>query len=190
MFLVTQSLRETVCFTFLEFENAMERDVSPMVGPMGSIHGLTNYVTNYVVCMYLNKASLPDLFHPQEFEPDPSFSPNKTEIASEEEESPFAPLARWTLDMLCFNLENKARELLSTVESHFFLMTNFHYIVRKVKGSELREAVGDSWLRQKAELVRRHAQEYQVLTWGKFLELVSESKTAESAEMGRKGLKV
>ncbi|XP_074586586.1 exocyst complex component EXO70B1-like isoform X2 [Curcuma longa] len=53
---------------------------------------------------------------------------------------------------------------------HLFLMNNIHYIVHKVKGSsELREMIGDDYLRKLTGMFRLSATNYQRATWVKIL---------------------
>lgn len=180
-----ETLGEAVVSIFLEFEHAVEKDVSEIRDPIGGIHGLPNYVLNYLICMYFHKYSLALIFVPHKSgneEISKSDSPHSVMDFSDDEnltESPFATLVRWILDNLCRNLERKASEHKKPTEAHFFLMTNFHYIAKKVKDSEIREIVGDLWIRKRAELVRRHGNEFQKATWGEFLQLIDEHRIGE-----------
>jgi hypothetical protein len=164
---------------------------------MGEIHSLTSYVMNYLSFLYVNVRTYATEIFPDSVDRDEngdvvlddSFPP-ETETPSNLRTSSFSLVILWLLDVLCKNLEAKARDHPRKDESHFFLTTNIYYVIRKVKMTSLREIVGDSWIRQKVQLVRKHASAYQKYTWKEFLELVDPKKVRVGGEQGRMALKV
>ncbi|KAF2561352.1 hypothetical protein F2Q70_00015748 [Brassica cretica] len=65
---------------------------------------------------------------------------------------------------------NDPKGSLCTTKTHIFIMNNVHYIVQKVKSSpELREIIGDLYLRRLTGIFRHAATKYQRATWVRVL---------------------
>lgn len=155
-----------------EFENAVQREPSRVPVPGGTIHPLTRYVMNYISLISDYKQTLLELIvsNPRYSEEDPT-SPEME--LSAEEDSVRPPLAFhliWIIVNLQFNLQGKSQHYKDAAIAHLFLMNNIHYIVQKAKGSpELREMIGDSYLRKLTGKFRQAATNYQRTTWVKIL---------------------
>lgn len=61
-----------------------------------------------------------------------------------------------------------------------------------MKNSDLRSLLGDDWIREQAEIVRKHANEYQRKTWDSLLKGIREDPVAgtEAGSISRGALKV
>lgn len=153
---VLAHLAEAARGTFTEFESAIQRDSArvPVMG--GSVHPLTRYVMNYIklACDYTDTLKL--------VYEDESHS---------HEDSPLSTQISRLAQVLHTNLEGKAKMYRDPALTFLFLMNNIHYVVQKVKGSELRALLGDTWVRKQAGLVRQSAASYQRAAWGKVLSL-------------------
>lgn len=155
-----------------EFENAVQREPSRVPVPGGTIHPLTRYVMNYISLISDYKQTLIELIvsKPRYSEEDPS-SPEME--SSQEEDSVRPPLAFhliWIIVNLQFNLQGKSQHYKDASIAHLFLMNNIHYIVQKAKGSpELREMIGDSYLKKLTGKIRQAATTYQRSTWVRIL---------------------
>lgn len=158
-----------------EFENAVLREPSKVPVPGGTIHPLTRYVMNYVNLISDYKLTLIELIvskpsssgsrHPG----DPSL-PEFDFSELEEERTPLALHLIWVIVILEFNLEGKSQHYKDTALAHLFMMNNVHYIVQKIKGSpELREMIGDEYLKKLTGKFRLAATNYQRATWIKVL---------------------
>ncbi|XP_077230842.1 exocyst complex component EXO70B1-like [Tasmannia lanceolata] len=153
-----------------EFENAVQREPSRVPVPGGTIHPLTRYVMNYVSLISDYKQTLIDLIvtkpsaSSRRFSDDPA--PEIEFPKSEEDQSPLALHLIWIIVALQFNLESKSKVYKDTALSYLFLMNNVHYIVQKAKGSlELREMIGDDYLKKLTGKFRQLATSYQRATW-------------------------
>lgn len=155
-----------------EFENAVQREPSRVPVPGGTIHPLTRYVMNYISLISDYKQTLIELIvsKPRYSEEDPT-SPEME--SSQEEDSVRPPLAFhliWIIVNLQFNLQGKSQHYKDASIAHLFLMNNIHYIVQKAKGSpELREMIGDSYLKKLTGKIRQAATIYQRSTWLRIL---------------------
>ncbi|KNA20375.1 hypothetical protein SOVF_053310 [Spinacia oleracea] len=158
-----------------EFENAVLREPSRVPVPGGTIHPLTRYVMNYISLISDYKQTLIELIVSR---PSSSVSRYPGELSVpefdfselEEERTTLALHLIWIIVILEFNLEGKSQHYRDTSLAHLFMMNNVHYIVQKIKGSpELRELIGDEYLKKLTGKFRLAATSYQRATWVKVL---------------------
>ncbi|KAJ9179426.1 hypothetical protein P3X46_011215 [Hevea brasiliensis] len=156
-----------------EFENAVLREPSLVPVPGGTIHPLTRYVMNYIslisdykqtlIELILSKPSTGSRYSGDSTTPD-------MEFAELEGKTPLALHLIWIIVILQFNLDGKSKHYKDVSLAHLFMMNNVHYIVQKVKGSpELREMIGDDYLRKLTGKFRQAATSYQRATWVRVL---------------------
>ncbi|KAL9387651.1 hypothetical protein Peur_020775 [Populus x canadensis] len=152
-----------------EFESAVLREPSMVAVPGGTIHPLTRYVMNYISLISDYKQTLIELIMSKpstgsRYSGDPT-TPDM-EFAELEGKTPLALHLIWIIVILQFNLEGKSKHYKDASLAHLFMMNNVHYIVQKVKGSpELREMIGDDYLRKLTGKFRQAATSYQRATW-------------------------
>lgn len=152
-----------------EFENAILREPSRVPVPGGTIHPLTRYVMNYISLISDYKQTLIELIMSKpstgsRYSGDPT-TPDM-EFAELEGKTPLALHLIWIIVILQFNLDGKSKHYKDASLAHLFMMNNVHYIVQKVKGSpELREMIGDDYLRKLTGKFRQAATSYQRATW-------------------------
>lgn len=155
-----------------EFENAVLREASGPV-PTGTIHPLTRYVMNYISLISDYKQTLIELIMSKpstgsRYSGDPT-TPDM-DLAEWEGKTPLALHLIWIIVILQFNLEGKSKQYKDQSLAHLFIMNNVHYIVQKIKGSqELKEMIGDDYLRKLMGKFRQAATSYQRATWVKVL---------------------
>ncbi|KAL6560010.1 hypothetical protein OROGR_005127 [Orobanche gracilis] len=157
-----------------EFENAVLREPSKVPVPAGTIHPLTRYVMNYISLISDYKQSLVKLIVSKpSTEPRYSSDPNMPDMDFSEFEGQTPTLALhliWIIVILQFNLDGKSKHYKDASLAHLFMMNNVHYIVQKVKGSpELREMIGDYYLKKLSGKIRFSATNYQRATWVRVL---------------------
>ncbi|XP_044496305.1 exocyst complex component EXO70A1-like [Mangifera indica] len=156
-----------------EFENAVLREPSRVPVPGGTIHPLTRYVMNYISLISDYKQTLIELIMSKpstgsRYSGDPT-TPDM-DFSELEEKTPLALHLIWIIVILQFNLESKSSHYKDTSLPHLFMMNNVHYIVQKIKGSpELREMIGDDYLKKMTGKFRQAATNYQRATWVKIL---------------------
>lgn len=154
-----------------EFENAVLREPSRVPVPGGTIHPLTRYVMNYISLISEYRPTLIDLImsKPSRNSTD-SNTPDFDFSELENNKGPLALHLIWIIVILQFNLEGKSKYYKNAALSHLFIMNNAHYIVQKIKGSpELREMIGDLYLRKLTGKFRQAATYYQRAAWVKVL---------------------
>lgn len=156
-----------------EFENAVLREPSKVPVPGGTIHPLTRYVMNYISLISDYRQTLNELIVSKpstgsRYSGDPS-TPDM-DFAELEGKTPLAIHLIWIIVILQFNLEGKSKHYNDASLLHLFMMNNVHYIVQKVKGSpELREMIGDDYLKKMTGKFRQAAFSYQRATWVRVL---------------------
>ncbi|KAF8393648.1 hypothetical protein HHK36_021894 [Tetracentron sinense] len=166
---IVSRLAEAARGILSEFENAVQREPSKIPVPGGTIHPLTRYVMNYISLISNYKQTLMELIVSKpstgsRYSGDPT-APD-IELPEPENRSPLALHLIWIMVILQFNLEGKSKHYKDASLSHIFLMNNVHYIVEKVKGSpELREMIGDDYLRKLTRKFRQAATSYERSTW-------------------------
>ncbi|KAD7478623.1 hypothetical protein E3N88_01759 [Mikania micrantha] len=162
--------------TFHEFKNVVGSNVSNVIVPSGGIHHLTRYVMNYLKTLteysnplnYLLKDdgdSLSLLDASCAYDVDDSINQN----------SCLAPTRlhfESLMSTLESNLKEKSRLYKEEALGHLFLMNNIHFMVKKVKGSELRTMLGDSWIRKHNWRFQQQALGYERSTWRPILNLL------------------
>ncbi|KAL7617447.1 exocyst complex component EXO70A1 [Lactuca sativa] len=152
-----------------EFENAVLREPSRVPVPGGTIHPLTRYVMNYISLISDYKQTLGELIVSKPATgsrySDDLTTPDM-DFTDHEGQSPLALHLIWIIVILQFNLEGKSKHYKDNSLAFLFIMNNVHYIVQKIKGSpELREMIGDSYLKKLTGKFRQAATRYQRATW-------------------------
>lgn len=156
-----------------EFENAVLREPSKVLVPGGTVHPLTRYVMNYISLISDYKQTLIELVVSKpatgsRYSGDPTMP--DMEFAELEGKRPLELHLIWIIVILQFNLDGKSKHYKDASLAHLFMMNNVHYIVQKVKGSpELREMIGDDYLRKLTGKIRQAATSYVRATWVRVL---------------------
>lgn len=170
---ILSRLAEAVRGILSEFENAVLREPSRIPVPGGTIHPLTRYVMNYISLISDYKQTLIELIVSKpstgsRYSGDPTTP--EMDLTEFEGQSPLALHLIWIIVILQFNLEGKSKHYRDGSLAHLFLMNNVHYIVQKAKGSpELREMIGDDYLKKLTAKYRQAAISYQRATWVRVL---------------------
>uniref|UniRef100_A0A0C9QT19 Exocyst subunit Exo70 family protein n=1 Tax=Wollemia nobilis TaxID=56998 RepID=A0A0C9QT19_9CONI len=183
-------LGEAARCTFQEFANAIQRETSRRPIPGGAIHPLTRYVMNYIRFLFDYTDTLKLLIvnnnnnNNNEDQTSPS-PPRKCTFESGDRTPPLGLVEEYedganslsslsprlfsVLELLKSNLEGKSKLYKDSALTYLFLMNNVHYIVQKVKGSELITHLGEDWVRKHSGQVRQYATNYQRAAWNKVL---------------------
>ncbi|KAI3523150.1 hypothetical protein L1887_01207 [Cichorium endivia] len=155
---LTKRLAETAQETFVDFEEAVEKDATKTAVLDGTVHPLTSYVINYVKFLFDYQSTLKQLF--LEFE----------------EVDPDAQLAKITtriMQALINNLDGKSKQYKDQALPQIFMMNNIHYMVRSVRRSEAKEMLGDDWVQIHRRVVQQHANQYKRISWSKILQCLT-----------------
>ncbi|KAJ9163522.1 hypothetical protein P3X46_023181 [Hevea brasiliensis] len=159
--------------TFMRFGNAIASDASLHPFPGGRIHHLTKYVMNYMRLLpdYCDTLNL--LLKDQ----DADESNAVVEIDNEQDFSsstscPMACHLRSITSTLESNLIGKSKLYKDDSLQFVFLMNNIHYMVNKIKDSDLRHFFGDEWIRKHIGKFQQHATSYVRATWSSVVSML------------------
>ncbi|XP_019186366.1 PREDICTED: exocyst complex component EXO70A1-like [Ipomoea nil] len=155
---LTKRLAETSQETFVDFEEAVEKDATKTTVHDGTVHPLTSYVINYVKFLFDYQSTLKLLFR---------------EFDDTDADVQMASITTRIIQALMTNLDGKSRQYKDAALTQLFMMNNIHYIVRSVRRSEAKDLLGDDWVQIHRRIVQQHANQYKRLSWSKILQCLS-----------------
>ncbi|CAI9090100.1 OLC1v1024791C1 [Oldenlandia corymbosa var. corymbosa] len=156
---LTKRLAQTAQDTFVDFEEAVEKDTTKTTVLDGTVHPLTSYVINYVKFLFDYQSTLKILF---------------TEFGGDADaDEKLASLTTRIMQALQSNLDGKSKQYKDPALTQLFLMNNMHYIVRAVRKSEAKDMLGDDWVQIQRRIVQQHANQYKRISWSKILSCLS-----------------
>ncbi|OVA03558.1 Exocyst complex protein Exo70 [Macleaya cordata] len=164
-----------------DFESAIQKDTSKSPVPGGGLHPLTRYVMNYVsflsdYCVILSdivadfplpvQTPLPDSYFEIPFD----FEDNAT--------SAMVVRFAWIILVLLCKLDGKTELYKDVSLSYLFLANNLHYVISKVKNSNLKFLLGEDWITKHELKVKQYASNYERMAWSKVLSSLPNNPTA------------
>lgn len=175
-------LGEAVKTTFIKFGTLVASNTSTSPFPGGGIHHITKYVMNYIKVLPEYSHTLNLLLKDNNGEnPEPLTEAEKMQGVHSQEVSPLAHHLRSVSSVLESNLENRSKLYKDVSLQHIFMLNNIHYMVQKVKGSELRNFFGDDWIRKHKVKVQQRVTSYERTTWSSILSLLREDGNSGSS---------
>ncbi|XP_022746416.1 exocyst complex component EXO70A1-like [Durio zibethinus] len=172
---LTKRLAQTAQETFVDFEEAVEKDVTKTTVLDGTVHPLTSYVINYVKFLFDYQSTLKQLF--QEFDDGDSH-------ADVDADAQLTNVTTRIVQVLLTNLDGKSKQYKDPALTQLFMMNNIHYIVRSVRRSEAKDLLGDDWVQIHRRIVQQHANQYKRISWAKILQCLTIQGAAPSAGGG------
>nr|XP_043608668.1 exocyst complex component EXO70B1-like [Erigeron canadensis] len=168
--------------TFVEFENAVKGE-SSRAAQGGDLHPITRYVMNYLKLLVDYSETLNTLLPKGDH-----LELNSSQLNDGDGVDTISPIAlrvQLLITSLESNIDEKSRLYEDSALRYIFLMNNILYIVQKVKESELRNLLGDQWIRKHRGKIRQWHTSYLRAAWSKALlylkdEGISGSSTSAS----------
>ena len=189
-----QRLADAVRSLLNDFEAAMQKDASKSAVPGGGLHPLTRYTMNYLIFLADYGGALTDIYSDQPFQL-PASMPELLFGAAATTSAPPSPAYRggenspsislrfaWLILVLLCKLDSKAEAFREVSMAYLFLANNLRYVVNKVRGSQLKDLLGDEWVSRHEYKVRSYTGSYERLAWGKVLTAASTSKLTNAVE--------
>ncbi|XP_042440732.1 exocyst complex component EXO70A1-like [Zingiber officinale] len=158
-FSLSKRLAQTAQETFVDFEEAVEKDATRTTVLDGTVHPLTSYVINYVKFLFDYQSTLNQLF--QEY------------VTGDNSDSQLAVVTMRIMQALQSNLDNKSKQYKDPSLTYLFLMNNIHYMVRSLSRSEAKDVLGDDWVQRHRRIVQQNANQYKRVAWAKILQTLS-----------------
>lgn len=166
---LTTRLAETAQETFVDFEEAVEKDATKTAVLDGTVHPLTSYVINYVKFLFDYQSTLKQLF--QDFD-------------ASDPDAQLAVVTTRIMQALQTNLDGKSKQYRDPALTQLFLMNNIHYIVRSVRRSEAKDLLGDDWVQIHRRIVQQHANQYKRISWAKILQCLTVQASGSGGASG------
>ncbi|CAN8264856.1 unnamed protein product [Cochlearia groenlandica] len=164
---LSKNLGDRTSATFLKFKAAIASNESTRAFPGGAIHHLTRYVMNYLKLLPEYADALNTLL--ENIEVDDSITEKTGKDILPSTFSPMAKHLRSIVTTLESSLDRKSQLYSDKSLKFIFLMNNYHYMVQKVKGSELRHIFGDEWIRKHIASYQHNVTDYERSTWSSVL---------------------
>ncbi|KAF5792961.1 putative exocyst complex component Exo70, cullin repeat-like-containing domain superfamily [Helianthus annuus] len=164
---VLSGLGEAAIGTFVEFENAVKGENSRRALQGGEIHPVTRYVMNYLKLL-VDYSEILNILLPNSQD----YDLNSKEVDDIDTGDTLSPVSCRLLSLITSleaNIEEKSRLYDDNALKYIFLMNNILYIVQKVKDSDLRNLLGDRWIRKHSGQIRQWHTSYLRSAWGKAL---------------------
>lgn len=168
---VLEALGNAARGTFVEFENNVRNETSKKPTTNGEVHPMIRYVMNYMKLIVDYAATLNSLLENDESEG----------LSRDDDTEEMSPLAKRMLRLItCLesNLEEKSKLYEDGGLQYVFLMNNIHYVVQKVKDSELGKLLGDDWVRKRRGQIRQYSTGYLRASWSKVLAALRDGSMA------------
>lgn len=153
--------------TFVEFENAVKAENSRAIHG-GDIHPITRYVMNYLRLLVDYSETLNSLL-PSNEDHDLSLNSHVDSGDGVATISELATRVQVLITSLESNIEEKSKLYEDSAMRYIFLMNNILYVVQKVKESDLRNIMGDQWIRKHRGKIRQWHTGYLRAAWSKAL---------------------
>ncbi|CAL4961254.1 unnamed protein product [Urochloa decumbens] len=167
-------LGESARKTFAEFKHAIQSYTSSNAVARGEVHPLTKYVMNYIRALTAYSKTLDSLLKDtdrrqlhlaSDIQLMANAYPNFTATALH---------LQSVAAILEANLEAGSRLYRDDRLQNIFLMNNIHYMVQKVKNSDLKSFLGDDWIRVHNRKFQQQATRYERASWNSVLSYLSD----------------
>ncbi|KAK9126889.1 hypothetical protein Scep_015735 [Stephania cephalantha] len=170
-------LGEAIRAMLMEFESAIEKDMSKSALPGGGVHPLTRYVMNYLCFLSDYSGILFDVVADWPLPAKAAALPDDTyfetsSLNGDEDSLTKAITVRfaWLILVLLCKLDGKAELYKVDVSlSYLFLANNLNYIVSKVRSSNLHFLLGENWISKHESKVRQYSSNYERMAWNNVL---------------------
>lgn len=178
-------LGESVKVIIKQLGNCIASNCSRNPFPNGGLLPLTRYMVNYILCFDEYGDTLHSLLQAPDREqtdgdirgdPDPDPDPNPSIVV--------ATYLQSLTSILEDNLYKRSNLYSDCSLKHIFLMNNIHYMVEKIRNSNIRPYFGDEWIRKHLVKFRQHAMYYERETWLSILTILH-----DDGKVGKAALK-
>ncbi|KAL1201961.1 Exocyst complex component EXO70H1 [Cardamine amara subsp. amara] len=178
-----EKLAESVNAMMTEFQSSITKESSKSAIPGGGVHQLTRYVMNFIVFLADYTDSLVTILKESSLPlPEDYFSScnNDEENPGSGDRSPMAARLAWLILVLLCKIDAKSRLYNDSALSYLFLANNLHYVLTKVRTSNLRVVLGDDWVTNHEVKVTQYLEKYEKMAWGDVMTSLPGDSTAET----------
>ncbi|CAF2081902.1 unnamed protein product [Brassica napus] len=165
-----EKLGESVNAMMIEFQSSITKESSKSPIPCGGVHQLTRYVMNFIVFLADYSDSLTAIIKDKESSlplPEDYYNnSNNNEENPGNAGSPMAARLAWLILVLLCKIDAKSRLYSDAALSYLFLANNLHYVLIKVRTSNLKVVLGDDWVANHEVKVTQYLEKYEKMAWG------------------------
>ncbi|XP_038902658.1 exocyst complex component EXO70H1-like [Benincasa hispida] len=182
-------LGENIRTLINDFEMAIQKESSKTPVPKGGVHPLTRYVMNYISFLSDYSGILNDIVADWPLATKLSM-PESYYGTPKEEDSPITLRFAWLILVLLCKLDGKAEYYNDVALSYLFLANNLHYVVEKVRTSNLRFILGNDWIERHESKIKLYSSKYRRIGWnGVFSSLPADVTAGISPEEARESFR-
>ncbi|CDY41297.1 BnaA01g32220D [Brassica napus] len=179
------SLSESIRSQLRHFESRIEKDSSKVVVHGGGVHPLTTSAMNHISLLADYSNVLVDILSGSP-PPDRTLLPESYFNVSDSDDSPSSELAirfAWLILVLLCKIDRKANHYKDCSVQYLFLTNNLQHVVSRARCSNLKQLLGDDWVRRHVAKIKQFSDSYKRLAWGPVLVTLPENRAVElSAE--------
>lgn len=172
-----------------EFEMAVQKESSKTPVPRGGVHPLTRYVMNYISFLSDYGEILKDIVANWPLETKLPM-PESYYGTPKKDDSPITLRFAWLILVLLCKLDGKAEHYNDVALSYLFLANNLHYVVEKVRTSNMRFILGSDWIERHESKIKLYSSKYRRIGWSEvFSSLPADVKAEISPEEARESFR-
>ena len=176
-----RSLGEAINSMVGEFEASVAKESSKSAIPGGGVHPLTRYVMNFVVFLADYNESLAGVLTESNLPLPEDYYRNsdgfKNDVGETSSSSTVTTRLAWLILVLLCKIDTKSRLYENVALSYLFLANNLHYVISKVRMSNLRVVLGDEWVTNHERKVSQYLEKYEKVAWGEVLTSLYDEET-------------
>ncbi|VVB16759.1 unnamed protein product [Arabis nemorensis] len=174
------SLGETINSMVAEFESSITKESSKSAIPGGGVHQLTRYVMNFIVFLADYKEPLANILTESTLPlPEDYLVNNEEHKVGETGSSSSSPVTTsfaWLILVLLCKIDTKSRIYSDMGLSYLFLANNLHYVISKVRTSNLKVVLGDEWVANHEGRLSQYLDKYEKIAWGEVMVSLSDNE--------------
>lgn len=175
------NLGEAINSMVAEFESSITKESSKSPIPGGGVHQLTRYVMNFIVFLADYNESLANVLTESTLPLPEDYFGNKEEeeecetgSSCSSSSSPVTTRFAWLILVLLCKIDTKSRIYSDMGLSYLFLANNLHYVISKVRTSNLKVVLGDEWVTNHQGRLSQYLEKYEKIAWGEVMTSLSD----------------
>ncbi|KAK1409508.1 hypothetical protein QVD17_36034 [Tagetes erecta] len=184
-----QKLGDSVRSFLGDLESSIQKNTSKLTVTGGGIHPLSDSVMACLSSLSDYGSALSDVivdclpFKEQSEQSQSLFLKSYLNCVNSDEISPAAVSVNfaWIILVLLCKLDGKAKFHNYVALSYLFLVNNLHFIIEKVRETNLRFILGDEWITNHEKKLKQYVSCYESMSWNKVISCLPES-SLESPE--------
>ncbi|XP_023763682.1 exocyst complex component EXO70H1 [Lactuca sativa] len=155
-----------------ELESSIHNNSSKLTVSGGGIHPLNDSVMTYFSSLAEYGSALSDVIVDDlPFKEQSPFLESYMECLNTDEVSPPAVSVKlaWIILVLLCKLDGKAKFHNYVALSYLFLVNNLHFIIEKVRETNLKSILGEEWIMKHEKKLKQYVSSYESMSWNKVI---------------------